>query len=289
MKKYKAIIFDWDGTAVISREAPADDVIPKMTALLEQGIILIIISGTTYENIDKGTLHERIPEKCLNHLFLGLGRGAYNYGFKNGKPVILNEKLMTKKEKIGLHEICFNIHKHLLNDYNYDTDIVFSRPNYCKIDLLPRYSREGKLYLQDGEIEKLNNNLRSHGFAGGIQKLMSLASEFGKGFTQKIQATTDAKYLEVGISTKSDNVNYFMEHVLTKRGISIEQCSFWGDEFTYLGEGISGSDAFMITEKTKGGDFFDVSKTPQRIPVSVKQVGGGVATFLKFLDNQVKV
>ena len=56
MKKYSAILFDWDGTAVTSRKAPADAACAAMKPLLAQGIPLVIISGTTYENIAGGKL-----------------------------------------------------------------------------------------------------------------------------------------------------------------------------------------------------------------------------------------
>ena len=49
MKKYKAIFFDWDGTAVLSRTAPVDEVVVPMKKLLAQGIRLVIVSGTTIE------------------------------------------------------------------------------------------------------------------------------------------------------------------------------------------------------------------------------------------------
>ena len=37
-KQYKAIFFDWDGTAVISRKAPVDDAVAVMKPLLAKGI-----------------------------------------------------------------------------------------------------------------------------------------------------------------------------------------------------------------------------------------------------------
>ncbi|MFQ7552920.1 MAG: hypothetical protein ACLRMZ_24850 [Blautia marasmi] len=62
-KQYKAIFFDWDGTAVISRKAPVDDAVAVMKPLLAKGIKLVVVSGTTYENIAGGVcmniLHRR--------------------------------------------------------------------------------------------------------------------------------------------------------------------------------------------------------------------------------------
>ena len=51
MKHYKAIFFDWDGTAVLSRKAPVEDAVNAMRPLLDKGVKLCIVSGTTYENI----------------------------------------------------------------------------------------------------------------------------------------------------------------------------------------------------------------------------------------------
>ena len=44
-KKYKAIFFDWDGTAVTSRTAPVEDAVVAMKPLLQQGTKLVIVSG----------------------------------------------------------------------------------------------------------------------------------------------------------------------------------------------------------------------------------------------------
>ena len=48
MKHYKAIFFDWDGTAVLSRKAPVEDAVNAMRPLLDKGVKLCIVSGTTY-------------------------------------------------------------------------------------------------------------------------------------------------------------------------------------------------------------------------------------------------
>ena len=44
-KKYKAIFFDWDGTAVTSRTAPVEDAVAAMKPLLQQGTKLVTISS----------------------------------------------------------------------------------------------------------------------------------------------------------------------------------------------------------------------------------------------------
>ena len=56
LKKYKAVFYDWDGTAVMSRRAPVDQAVAAMRPLLQKGIKLIIDSGTTIENIAGGII-----------------------------------------------------------------------------------------------------------------------------------------------------------------------------------------------------------------------------------------
>ena len=287
MKKYKAIFFDWDGTAVVSRKASADQVAKPMKRLLAEGVKLAIISGTTMENIAGGRLHEYFTPEERRNLFLGLGRGAYNYSFdEKGQLFLLEEKIPVEEEILKIHDICYEIHRLLLQTYEIPTAIVFSRPNYCKIDLMVGNQRGDALFLQEGEREELLFLLEKHGFRGGIKGMIALAERIGKKYGMDVSATTDAKYLEVGISSKSDNADILYGFLQREYGITDAECSFWGDEYVGFGEGIYGSDSFMMTEKTKGGDFFDVSHTEGERPEGVRKIGGGVDGFMKFLEEQ---
>lgn len=113
-----------------------------MKTLLKNGTKLAIISGTTIENIADGKLSDYFGVNELNNLYLGLRRGAFNYTFDTEKkPYIFAHKIPSKEDMLKLHEICFEIHKVLLAQYGFLTDIVFSRPNYCKIDLMVENNR----------------------------------------------------------------------------------------------------------------------------------------------------
>ena len=281
MKQYKAIFFDWDGTAVLSRKAPVEDAVNAMRPLLEKGVKLAIISGTTYENIAGGKLESYFTPKQLQNLYLGLGRGAYDYGFDSeGKPVVLANRVPDAKGILAIHDACYRIHRVLLEKYGMNTDIVFSRPNYCKIDMMPDNNRGENLFLQEGEAAKLQRILTSHGIES-IETLIKMAESFGTE-EMPLPATTDAKYLEVGPTGKSDNANALFERF----GFDAEDCCFWGDEFIGVTDSIFGSDAGMLTEKTCKGDFFDVSNLEGVRPQQVKQLGGGIQTFLDFLRKQ---
>jgi len=282
MKQYKAIFFDWDGTAVLSRKAPAEDAVNAMRPLLEKGVKMAIISGTTYENIAGGKLESYFTPKQLQNLYLGLGRGAYDYGFDSeGKPLILKNRVPDAKGILAIHDVCYRIHRVLMEQYSMNTDIVFSRPNYCKIDMMPDNNRGDNLFLQEGEAAKLQRILTNYGIES-IETLIKMAESFGTE-AMPLRATTDAKYLEVGPTGKSDNTNALFDRF----GFDAEDCCFWGDEFIGVTDSVFGSDAGMLTEKTQNGDFFDVSNLQGVRPKGVEQLGGGIQTFLAFLQGQL--
>ena len=283
-KKYKGIFFDWDGTAVLSRKAPVEEIVKAMGPLLDQKVNLVIVSGTTMENIAGGKLDSYFTKEQLEHLYLGLGRGAFNYRYENGQEIVFSDMLPDRKLLSDIHRICFDIHMELLEKYGMNTDIVFSRPNYCKIDLMG-----DNLFMQGNELDLLKDCLKKHGVEGGLQGLLDISEAAGARYGITVKPTCDAKYLEVGISSKSDNVDRILEYLEEKEGISPQECSFWGDEYVGIEEGIYGSDSFMKTEKTAAGEFFDVSHIPGKRPEGVVQLGGGVERFLEFLKEQAQI
>ncbi len=179
LKKYKAIFFDWDGTAVMSRRAPVDQAVAAMRPLLQKGIKLIIVSGTTIENIAGGKIESYFAEEELKNLYLGLGRGAYNYSFKDGIPYIFKNMVPDKGEILKIHQICFEIHQTLKEKYDFDTDIVFSRPNYCKIDLMVENQRGDNLFMQEDELGCLRETLKEHGMEDGLMFYRKITAQAG--------------------------------------------------------------------------------------------------------------
>ena len=77
-----------------------------------------------------------------------------------------------------------------------------------------------------------------------------------------------------------------MRYFKDEFGILPEECSFWGDEYIGIDEGLYGSDSFMITDSSKSGDFFDVSNLKGKRPEEVIILSGGVERFLEFLSSQ---
>jgi hypothetical protein len=288
MRTYTVVFFDWDGTAVTSRRAPADAAADAMAPLLAAGVKLVIISGTSLKNIDHGKLAQRFPPEHRANLYLGLDRGANNYGFDGqGALTRLPDFQPGREELLSLHLACYMFHMKLLREYGLNTDIVFCRDNYCKIDIGADISRGDNLFFSGGELEQVNSNLRKHGYAGGVRGLLRMAEDCGREQGLTLKATTDAKFIELGFTTKSDNVDVLLSH-LEAGGVSASDCCFWGDEYLKMDDGIYGSDSFMITDRTRDCDFFDVSDVPGERPAQVRRLGGGVERFLRFLREQAE-
>lgn len=284
MKQYQAVFFDWDGTAVESRNAPVDEVVCAMQPLLAKGVKLVIISGTTYEKIAGGQLHTYFSQPELTNLFLGLGRGAYDYRFDaSGQLQQFGPGDLPLLQTLALHAACFALHQTLLKQYGLQTDLVFSRPNYCKVDLMSTHDRGDKLFFQQDELTAVEALLGGHGIAGGLAQVLNLAVQLAQDEGIAVQATTDAKYVEIGSTTKSDNTDCMLHMLHTEYGVTAEDCCFWGDEFCSMGDCVHGSDSFMITERSQKADFFDVSVHEGNRPAPVRHMGGGVQTFLDFL------
>ena len=91
MKHYKAIFFDWDGTAVLSRKAPVEDAVNAMRPLLDKGVKLCIVSGTTYENIAGGKLHSYFTPKQLETCISvwGAARSTMGMMLQGSRPFLL--------------------------------------------------------------------------------------------------------------------------------------------------------------------------------------------------------
>ncbi len=283
MKPYKAIFFDWDGTAVTSRRADAARVIAAMEKVLMQGTRLVVVSGTTYNNISAGKLEEQLSAPALQNLYLGLARGCYDYGYdRDGRLRVITDATPSPDMTLRLHDAVYALHRLLLSRNSYRTDIVFSRPNYCKIDLMVENARsDDSLFLQEDEVGRVNAILTAHEIEDGLPGLLALSERVGADAGLRLKATTDAKFLEVGYTTKSDNV----DRLLDVLALDAADCCFWGDEFGAIAPGIWGSDAQMITGKTRSGEFFSVSSLDLPLPERVKALGGGVERFVSFLEE----
>ena len=76
-RRFEAIVFDWEGTAVPDRRADAADLKTIVEALSLVGVDLVIVSGTNVDNVD-GQLCARPAGPGELHLCLNRGSEVFS-------------------------------------------------------------------------------------------------------------------------------------------------------------------------------------------------------------------
>jgi hypothetical protein len=116
-----------------------------------------------------------------------------------------------------------------------------------------------------------------------VQRLaVALAKQAGLGDPR---VTSDGKYVEIGLTDKSDSIAWIVGHVARPHGIPNASLLIAGDEFGDVG-GFAGSDERMITQAATGATYVSVGREPNGVPPEVLHVPGGPAMFLEILRWQ---
>jgi hydroxymethylpyrimidine pyrophosphatase-like HAD family hydrolase len=291
MHRFKIIAFDWDGTAVVNRQADANEVGKAMEELLNLGVLMVIITGTNFGNLDR-QFCSKIKGKHKENLYSCTNRGSEVYGFTSSlqpsQPVTLFKRQATLQEEAALTAIAEAVRDELLVKYNLKVGIVYDRLNRRKIDLIPEWddppkSEIGKL------LQAVEARLVSAGVVGGIKEVFDL--------TQKIatrcglpdtKITSDVKHIEVGLTDKSDSVRWIMGELAHKHQVPVTDILFVGDEFGPVA-GFEGSDFKMVTNGSRGAVYASVGPEPNGVPPEVIHLGGGPDRFIELLREQIKL
>ncbi len=97
-RTFEAIIFDWDGTAVVDRRADATTVRERVEALSGFGVDVAVVSGTHVDNID-GQLRARPAGP--GRLFLCLNRGSEVFTVDRSGPRLAWRRSATPEQEAG--------------------------------------------------------------------------------------------------------------------------------------------------------------------------------------------
>jgi hypothetical protein len=98
-RRFEAIVFDWDGTAVPDRQADAARVRALVEELCALGMDLAIVSGTHVGNVD-GQLAARPTGP--GRLLLCLNRGSEVFAVDRAGPRLLHRRTATDEEDAAL-------------------------------------------------------------------------------------------------------------------------------------------------------------------------------------------
>ena len=282
---YRVIAFDWDGTAVPSRQHPAHEAVKRVEVLCRHGIWCAVITGTNLDNINR-QFFRFVSARAKARLLALMNRGSEAFGFgSKGEAILLHRRKATEEENAAMDEIAMGIRDWLRGEYGLETEIIFDRLNRRKIDLipLPDWADPPKARIAE-LLRAVKTRLKDAGVAGGIKGIIDRVEQMAAQRDIDLRLTTDVKHVELGLTDKSDSVAYILDHIAAPRGIPAREILFLGDEFGPIDQ-FEGSDFKMFC--APGAVYISVGKEPNGVPEGVLHYGRGVPGFMEILDRLI--
>lgn len=290
LRPFRLIAFDWDGTAVVDRRADATAVRTVIDRLLRQGVLIAVITGTKFENVDR-QLSSKIHGPHKQRLFILTNRGSEVWGFDAaGRRVSLWRRVATPEEERRLTATADAVRAALVARTGLDIRVIYDRLNRRKIDLIPLAEWADPPKSEIGALYRaVQSRLVNAGYTGGLAEALRLARETASRHgLEDARITSDVKHIEIGLTDKSDAVNWLMRELAPKHGITPDEVLIGGDEFGDVA-GFEGSDARMLTPSARGATFVSVGPEPGGVPPEVIHLGGGPERFVQLLEAQARL
>ena len=260
-RRFEAIIFDWDGTAVPGRHSDASEVRGLVELLCGAGVDVAVVSGTHVDNVD-GQLLAR--PKGPGRLLLALNRGSELFEVDQLGPRLLTRREATPQEDAALTRAARDTVEKLAAR-GFEARIVSQRLNRRKIDLLPEpeWADPHKSEI-DRVVAAAEQRLRTAGIDGLVEAAQIALTAARDAGCVDPKITSDAKHVEIGLTDKSDSARAVLAE-LWADGISADQVLIAGDEFGPLG-GLVGSDSMMLVAEADHATAFSVGVEPEGLP-----------------------
>jgi trehalose/maltose hydrolase-like predicted phosphorylase/hydroxymethylpyrimidine pyrophosphatase-like HAD family hydrolase len=282
-RRFEAVVFDWDGTAVPDRNADASAVRAAIEALCAAGMDLAVVTGTHIDNVD-GQLRARPVGP--GRLYLCLNRGSEVFVVDEQGPQLLYRRVATEAEEAALDAAAAATVARLAAR-GVRAEIASQRLNRRKIDLIPEPEWADPPKAKIGELlAAVEGRLRSAGL-DGLREAVLLAEKAARnaGLSEP-KVTSDAKHVEIGLTDKADSARWIFAE-LWRRGIDASQVLVAGDEFGPLG-GLPGSDSLLLPPEAERAVAVSVGREPTGVPRGVVELIGGPDSFLAVLDDQLE-
>jgi len=287
---FKIIAFDWDGTAVENRAADATMVTMRLEYLMQQGVQIVVITGTNFKNVDR-QFSSTIKGPHKQNLFICTNRGSEVFGFdQDSNQIPLHIRAASTEENNQLTRIAERVRDEIQRRSGVKIEIVYDRVNRRKIDLIPEPEWVDPPKSQIGDLlVATENRLKSHGWNGGIREAIDLTKQISsEEGLRDARITTDVKHIEVGLTDKSDSVSWVMNELARKKNVPSNDVLFAGDEFGPIA-GFEGSDFKMVTPEARNAVYVSVGPEPNGVPENVIHLAGGPARFIHLLETQIKL
>lgn len=282
-RRFEAVIFDWDGTAVPDRTADAFRVRGLIEALCALGMEVAVVSGTHVGNID-GQLRAR--PRGPGHLRLCLNRGSEVFLVDEAGVHLVYRRIATPQEERALTAAASQTVARLA-ERGLQAQIVSQRLNRRKIDLIPEpaWTDPPKARLAQ-LLAAVEARLHRFGFLG-LPQVAELARDAAQAAgLPEARVTSDAKHVEIGLTDKADSARWILRD-LWVRGVGPGLVLIVGDEMGPLG-GLPGSDSLMLVEEARRATAVSLGAEPGGVPPGVVGLGGGPEAFLDLLEDQLQ-
>jgi beta-phosphoglucomutase-like phosphatase (HAD superfamily) len=281
-RRFEAILFDWDGTAVPDRSADASRLRRLLEELCGAGVDLAVVTGTHVGNVD-GQLGARPAGP--GRLYLGVNRGSEMYRADADGLDLLERREATPAEDAALDAAARQTVA-VLDERGLVTAVVSQRLNRRKVDLIPEpeWADPPKAHFAE-LLAAVEARLAAAGLHG-LGEVVALAEGAARraGLPDP-RVTSDAKHVEIGLTDKSDAARWILAE-LRQRGIAADRVVIAGDEFGPLG-GLPGSDSLLLVPEAQAATVVSVGAEPTGTPTGVIHLGGGPARFLELLEHQL--
>ena len=281
-RRFEAVVFDWDGTAVPDRGSDASQVRAVIEDLCAAGMDVAVVTGTHIGNVD-GQLRARPIGP--GRLYLCLNRGSEVYAVGEEGPNLIVRRVATEAEEAALDAAAAETVTRLAAG-GVRAEIVSQRLNRRKIDVIPEPEWADPPKAQISELlAAVEGRLRSAGL-DGLREAVLVAEEAARnaGLSDP-KVTSDAKHVEIGLTDKADSARWIFAE-LWRRGIGASQVLVAGDEFGPLG-GLPGSDSLLLPPEAARAVAVSVGREPTGVPRGVLDLGGGPESFLALLKDQL--
>lgn len=282
-RRFEAVVFDWDGTAVPDRRADASRLRTLVEALCAHGMNLGIVTGTHVGNVDEQL---RVRPAGPGRLYLCVNRGSEVFVADEGglRPVTRREA--TPQEDSAL-DAAAEATVAALAERGLRAELVSRRLNRRKIDLIPEpeWADPPKARIAD-LLAAVESRLDAAGLRGldeAVELTRTAASAAG---LADPRVTSDAKHVEIGLTDKADSARWLLDE-LESLGIGPGLVLVAGDEFGPLG-GLAGSDSLLLVPEAARSTVVSVGPEPTGVPERVVPLGGGPQAFLGLLEEQLE-
>ncbi|HEX3246562.1 MAG TPA: hypothetical protein VHX16_14230 [Chloroflexota bacterium] len=288
-RPFRIIVCDWDGTAVDNRSADATAVRERIDTLLQFGISFVVVTGTHFENIDR-QLTSGISGRQKSRLFLCTNRGSEVWTWQHGQPVRTYLRSATPEEEVALTRAADDVRDWLELHDGLSVQVVYDRLNRRKIDLIPIPDWQDPPKSAIGALRMATEaRLTRAGISGGLAEVIDHARAAAQraGLSDP-RITSDAKHVEIGLTDKSDSMDWILRELAIPRDIATRDILVAGDEFGEVAAS-PGSDSLLMTKSADGAVFVTVGPEPYGVPPGVIHLAGGPRRFLDLLDSQIQL